>query len=607
MMRSVPHSVAGLCFRRLSLPAVVVSRDGVILEATDGFLAETGVTPAGLIGQSPWVLIARHFSGLDEAAVVEATFKLSAASLARSPSAEAFRERCGNSVVAVTPVVISDDPAEAIVMVEVHRIRHQASREFGHILDAIGDPIIETDREGRMIRANEAARAMLGCEQEEILGRHVRDRVEFLRRDSLEPVPDPVELALTSRPADGLLHLNTRVGPRDVEVGVRPILARGNNVDGAVLILRDVSDRLKAEQALRDSEEHFRELVDHMGQTTWMADGHGVLYWCSRSFLDFVGMTAEEVKSGGCDPLIHPEDLAGVIEKRSHSLLSGEVYENTIRVRGTGGVYRWFYSKAIPVRDGDGNIRYWVGTDTDVTHHKNLEQEIRASDRKKGMVLATVGHELRNPLSAVRLGVDMLEAAGLAGDSTYALDMIRRNVVAMVAMLDDILEFSRISRGMVAVSKQAVDIREILKQAVEVVSQALADRRHHLSMGINIEVGPIQGDPIRLVRVFANLLTNAARYTPDGGLIRVSAWAAEGGICVKVKDNGMGIAGDDLDSIFDPYRRSDRSKHAAADGLGIGLSICRELVHLHGGRIEARSDGLGLGSEFEVWLPGWAS
>ena len=233
---------------------------------------------------------------------------------------------------------------------------------------------------------------------------------------------------------------------------------------------------------------------------------------------------------------------------------------------------------------------------------------LRAADRRKNEFLATLAHEMRNPLAPLR---NALEVVRLAGDAPAAVGRVRemmgRQVDQMNRLVEDLLDVARIAEGKLVLRKEAVDLRAALDDAVQMNAPLVAARRHRLSVQLPPEPLGVAGDRARLVQVFVNLLNNAAKYTPDGGEIALSAAREGGEAVVRVRDNGTGIAAEMLPHLFDLYTQIDVSPDRPQGGLGIGLTLVRRLVELHGGSIAAASPGPGRGSEFTVRLPAAAA
>ncbi|HET9228433.1 MAG TPA: ATP-binding protein [Thermoanaerobaculia bacterium] len=235
---------------------------------------------------------------------------------------------------------------------------------------------------------------------------------------------------------------------------------------------------------------------------------------------------------------------------------------------------------------------------------REAEQSLREADRRKDEFLAMLAHELRNPLAPIRNAVHVLKLAGPLGDrQQWAREIIERQTQHLTRLVDDLLDVSRITRGKVALAREPLDLATIVNRAVETSLPLIDARRHQLDVALPPEPVRVDGDLTRLVQVVGNLLNNAAKYTDEGGHIRLEAVLEDGMAVIRVRDNGMGLPADLLPHIFDLFSQADRSLDRSQGGLGIGLTLVRRLVELHGGEVEARSDGPGQGSEFVVRLP----
>jgi len=233
------------------------------------------------------------------------------------------------------------------------------------------------------------------------------------------------------------------------------------------------------------------------------------------------------------------------------------------------------------------------------------EQALRSADRRKDEFLATLGHELRNPLAPIMNSLEILKLSGAFDNprTVQACAVMERQVHHLNRLVDDLLEVSRITRGIIEVKKESLDLNAILRAAIETSRPVLDNLRHQLIEDLTTEGICVAGDPVRLTQVFANLLNNAAKYTNHGGHITVQTRRVDGEACVSIKDDGIGIAPAVLQQVFDMFMQVDRSTRRSQGGLGIGLTLVRSLVGMHGGTVEARSGGPGLGSEFIVKLP----
>jgi CheY-like chemotaxis protein/nitrogen-specific signal transduction histidine kinase len=256
------------------------------------------------------------------------------------------------------------------------------------------------------------------------------------------------------------------------------------------------------------------------------------------------------------------------------------------------------------VRDDQGRVLHWFGTNTDITERMQIELELEAADRRKDEFLAILAHELRNPLAALRNALEIIRLVGNDGkvvEESRAL-MVRQ-LDQMVRLVDDLTDISRIRREKLRLKKERVALASIIRTAVE-TSRALIDEAgHHLTLDLPEEPILLEADANRLAQVFSNLLSNAAKYTERGGEIFLTVRREGPEAVVSVRDTGVGIPADQLPHIFEMFAQVDQSLERSRGGLGIGLTLVRRLAELHGGSAEARSEGAGKGSEFVIRLP----
>src|SRR5262245_27415160 len=262
----------------------------------------------------------------------------------------------------------------------------------------------------------------------------------------------------------------------------------------------------------------------------------------------------------------------------------------------------------------DGQPLYWDGVTFEITERKILEESLRhkteslqEADRRKDEFLATLAHELRNPLAPIRNAIQILAKRG---DDPVILaqgcDMLERQVRQIVRLMDDLLDVSRVGRGKISLQKAPVDLAQVVATAVETSRSLIEACRHKLTISLPESPLLVEADAARLAQVLSNLLNNAAKYTNDGGRIDLIAEQVNGELTLRVRDNGIGIAPEKLPQVFDMFAQVESAKERSRGGLGIGLTLARRLVEMHGGKIEARSAGLGKGSEFVVRMPALA-
>jgi signal transduction histidine kinase/CheY-like chemotaxis protein len=278
--------------------------------------------------------------------------------------------------------------------------------------------------------------------------------------------------------------------------------------------------------------------------------------------------------------------------------------EQEIIIERPDGSRRTALAHANPFFDESGRVAGAVNILVDITERKRAEEALREADRRKSEFLAMLAHELRNPLAPIRNGLQILRLAGRDGASAdQARTMMERQFGHMVRLIDDLLDLSRISNGKIELRRGRLDLAAAVQDAVETSRPLIEERGHELTVALPPGPVYVDADRTRLAQVFANLLNNSARYTERGGRIRLTVERQGSDVVVKVRDNGVGIPADVLPRVFELFAQADRRPEQSQGGLGIGLNLVRGLVEMHGGRVEAYSEGPGKGSEFVVRLP----
>lgn len=356
--------------------------------------------------------------------------------------------------------------------------------------------------------------------------------------------------------------------------------------------------------ALSASEERFRMVADNISHLAWTCDRLGHATWYNQRWLDYTGLAFEEMKGWDWSKVQHPDHLERVVARVRRSAETGEPWEDTFPLRRKDGCYRWFLSRATPIRDPQGDIVCWFGTNTDVTEQRAAEEALREADRRKDEFLAMLAHELRGPLAPLGNMLEIIKRAdGDAELLRQARLTMERQLGQIVRLVDDLLDVGRITRDMIELRKERIDLAVIVQQAVE-ASRALCDSLgHELTITLPPDPVHVHGDPTRLTQVLVNLLNNACKFTDRGSRIWLSVDRVGERAVLSVRDTGIGIAPEELDRSFQAFAQVDPSLERVRDGLGLGLALVKKLVELHGGTVEARSAGLGRGSEFVVRLP----
>jgi len=383
-----------------------------------------------------------------------------------------------------------------------------------------------------------------------------------------------------------------------------PIRDKSERIVRLAGIAEDITERKRAEQALRESEERFRTLADATPVLIWGADTDKRCNYFNKQWLDFTGRTIEQEMGDGWTQSVHPEDLERCLETYVTALEAGTPFTMEYRLRRHDGKYRWVLDNGVPRFAPDGIFSGYIGSCIDITDRKRIEEELRKSDRRKEEFLAVLSHELRNPLAPIQTAVDLLEQAGTGGaGSDRELAMIKRQVQNLKRLVDDLLDVSRISRGKIELRKELVELAAVVAQAVDAVRPLFDEHHQDLHVSIPEDSILLKADPTRLEQILSNLLINAAKYTPQGGGIWLDVEQLQSEVLIRVRDTGIGIDADLLPKVFDLFLQGERRVGLSHEGGGIGLSLAKNLVELHGGTITAHSQGPDIGSEFVVKLP----
>jgi two-component system CheB/CheR fusion protein len=356
-------------------------------------------------------------------------------------------------------------------------------------------------------------------------------------------------------------------------------------------------------RALRASEDTFLTLADTAPGLIWRNDEQGHNLFVNRYFLDFTGKPAEEILGTGWHAILHPDDADDYIDGYLDALHGRRAYRRQIRLRRRDGQWRWFDSCGHPLFTPERGYAGHVGIALDITDAVQAEQALKEAGQRKDEFLATLAHELRNPLAPISNAVQLLRRPDGRRKADRLIEMVGRQVHQIVKLVDDLMEISRITSGKIALEKRAVPLSEVVAGAVETSRPLIDQARHTLLLSLPGESLLLDADSVRLTQVLANLLNNAARYTDAGGRIELAARRDDGEAVISVRDNGIGIPPDQLPHIFDMFTQVHRTAARSHGGLGIGLAMVRNLVQMHGGSVEARSAGPGQGSEFVVRLP----
>ena len=394
---------------------------------------------------------------------------------------------------------------------------------------------------------------------------------------------------------------------RSINENLANEVAERKRVEEDLRLARDGLERRVFERtdALRDSEERFRTLAESVSQLVWMARQNGDVFWFNKRWYDYTGQTSEQVLGSPWQAVHHPDQLSKVVEIWQHSIARGDPFEMEFPLRAADGTFHPFLTRVMPSRDAEGRIVYWCGTSTDITQRVEFEQSLKEASRRKDEFLAMLAHELRNPLSSIVNATLVVERTESEADREWATSIIRRNIKKLSRFVEDLIDVSRITQGKVALQKQRIDASSAIASAVEAVQPLIDEKKLHLSP--HYEQGTLwcEADPLRLEQILLNLLSNAAHYTENQGQISLFAVNDGDELVITVQDSGIGIAPQLLHQMFDLFAQGERTLARTQGGLGIGLTLVKKLVEMHGGTVTAESAGPGKGSEFTVRLPAY--
>jgi len=402
---------------------------------------------------------------------------------------------------------------------------------------------------------------------------------------------------------------------------------QGEEEQGVGIILTDITRRRRAEDRLRRSEARFRTLANSLPQLAWQTDADGQIEWYNRRWYDFTGTGFEEMKGSGWVSMHHPDHLERVQQRFRAAIESGEPWEDFFPLRGADGQYRWFLSRAVPIRDEPdengtpGPITGWFGTNTDATDLREAQEEATLAreaaedaNRAKSQFIANMSHELRTPLSAVIGYSEMLEeeAGDLEGGEALTKDLqkIGANARHLLSLINDVLDLSKIEAGRMETHAEDFGIETLVSETVSTVQALMAAKENTLEVQLPEELrgeaGRMHSDQVKLRQCLINLLSNASKFTEKG---RVTLSAETGRdamgrreVAFRVADTGIGMTPEQLSRLFTRFTQADSSTTRRFGGTGLGLSITKAFCTLLGGDIAVESKE-GEGTTFTIRVP----
>ncbi len=471
-----------------------------------------------------------------------------------------------------------------------------AAAHLAAIVTSAEDAIASKTLEGIVTSWNASAERMFGYTAHEMIGQPI---TRLFPPDRL----DEEDLILARiRAGQRIEHFETVRKTKegrllDVSLTISPIRDSSGTIIGASKIVRDITERKRAEEALRESEERLRFIAESMPQKIFTAKPNGDVDYFNPQWMEFTGLAFEEIRHRRWAGVLHPDDLDETLARWRRSIETGEPFYGEHRFRRAGGDYRWHVSRAIPIRDDDGRITMWIGSATDIDEQKQLEE-------RQNTFISMASHELKTPVTSLTGFTQILRrrlSAQADADSQTLrfLERMDAQLNKLASLIGDLLDVSRMQTGALAYRQTRFDLDALVRETVENVQAATTT--HYLRLE-GATCARIVGDQDRLGQVLVNLLTNAIKYSPQADTVVVRLDADRECAHVSVQDFGIGIAPDDHEHIFDRFYQAADREHNTYPGLGIGLYIARTIVDQHGGRLWLES-GPGAGSTFHVSLP----
>ena len=488
----------------------------------------------------------------------------------------------------------------------------EAQSLLAAIVASSDDAIISKTLDGRITSWNKGAERLFGYTAHEAIGKSIQLIVPPESRGEEAQILDRL------RHGERIDHLEiVRVhkdGRKvDVEVTISPVHDRHGHIIGASTTARDITSRKEFETSLAQANESLRENRDVLAMAlsagrmgVWTRDLTSDGVWWSPELARLIGLNETAPTREGVYKLIHPDDVQEVLHEVEQAVAERRDFRTEFRfMHGLTGELRWLEARGRATYAADGTPLMLFGLGIDTTEHKHAVEALKEADRRKDEFLATLAHELRNPLAPINSGLHILKTArGNPQVTETAREIMERQVAQMVRLVDDLLDVARITTGKVELRCEVIDVADAIRDAVETSRPLIESQGQLLTVTLPDTPVAVHADRTRLAQVFANLLNNSAKFSERGQPISIALARENGHALVRVRDAGAGINPESLPKIFDMFGQADTSGgRARGTGLGIGLSLVKRIAELHGGSVKAFSEGVGHGSEFVVRLP----
>jgi len=477
-------------------------------------------------------------------------------------------------------------------------------QKFKQLVKGLPAAVFSCDSKGKLAFYNDFAKKLWGLAPE--IGKDGwSDNWDTLSADGSLLSKDELPLILSLRQGVEISGTEIIIERKD---GIRfqvlaysqPEFGLSGEITGTINTLLDITEIKNAERAIRESEKYFRKLADLMPEKVNTADANGNIIYCNQNWMQDTGKKLEELKGEGWRVLVHPDDLAEVTTKWQRSIETGSEFECELRFLDKTGEYKWHLSRAVAIKDDNGSIKMWIGTNTEI-------QKIKDEEQQKGDFLKMVSHELKTPITSIKGYVQLLlimlnenEDAPLNPSTLRtSLTRIDRQVGQLTRLISEILDLSRIEESKLILQKEIFNMNALVKETVEDIQLFTLGHGIHITEEVD---GDASGDKDRIRQVIINLVNNAIKYSPGNDPIEIGIHrVGKEKISVSVTDSGIGIAKSEHKRIFERFYQSGKSKRNYP-GFGIGLYIANEIIHRHDGKITVESER-GMGATFSFILP----
>ena len=485
---------------------------------------------------------------------------------------------------------------------------HKQRRLYEAVLSNNPDPVYTFDLSGRFTYANDALLAIWGLTWDEAIGKDCYE-LGYEKWHADMHMREIKQVIETKKPIRSDVFFHGALGPRTYDYIFVPVLDADGNVEAIAGSTRDVTERNEAEKMAREAEARRRialEASHSFGIWDWDIEKN--LFTADQRLGELFNLTPEETAYGVPieRPLeyVHPEDIPVIEAAIQESIATGKPYDQQYRVLQKDGSIRWGSFRGRVIYDESGKAVRFPGVGVDITREQNAVTALQEADKRKDEFLATLAHELRNPLAPIRNAVEILQSGMFSKDKKQeSFLLVERQVTQMVRLVDDLMDVSRITRGKIRLSRSPLDICDAIRDAIESVQPMIDESNHILTVRYPGNDAWVDGDLVRLAQIFTNIINNAAKYTPRGGQIEIKVDTSQTTVTVDITDTGVGIPNDKINDIFDMFSQIDGVLERSQGGLGIGLTLVKRLVELHEGTVAVRSEGEDQGTCISVSFP----